>query len=297
MKKINYFKIILDILMAVIFVLMFNKLVIVPITFHEIAGLGVLIAFVIHIIINFNWVKQVTSKLFSSKINLRTRLGYIIDMILLLCFVTIGISGIFISKVLFSNIKISSSIDFHALHISVSYIALLLVGLHVGLHWTWAMNVFKKVFGITEKKKALGVVAKLIVVLLFVFGAYNIYSVDYFSHVSSVTSSFGGSQSGMPGGQGGNPHQNGTNGGVQAQNGTSNGSQSQSNTNGSTQTQNGTTGGHPTQGGTAEGHPTQASPNPLLIIYKYISVMSVFAIITYYIDCLLVKKKTIVKTA
>lgn len=295
MKKINYFKITLDILMALIFVLLFNKLVIVPMAFHEIAGLVVLTAFVIHIIINFNWVKQVTSKLFSSKINFRTRLGYIIDVLLLLCFITIGISGIFISKVLFSNIKITSSINFKALHISVSYVALLLVGLHVGLHWTWAMNVFKKVYKITEKKKVLGIVAKLIVILIFVLGSYNIYSVNYFNHVASVTSSFGGSQSGMPGGQGGNPHQNGANGGAPAQNGTSSGSQTQSGTNGNTQ--NGAAGGHPTQGGTEGGYPAQASPNPFSVIYKYVTAMSVFAIITYYIDSLLVKKKTVVKAA
>lgn len=61
------------------------------------------------------------------------------------------------------------------------------------------MNVFKKIFIITEKKKLLGFIAKLAVILLFVVGSYNIYSVKYSSKVSSITTSFssGSSQHSM----------------------------------------------------------------------------------------------------
>lgn len=50
-------------------------------------------------------------------------------------FIVIIISRILISYVLFPNLKINSSINFGAIHISISYIVLLLVEIHIGPHW------------------------------------------------------------------------------------------------------------------------------------------------------------------
>ncbi len=48
MKKINLLKISLDIFMAIVFALLFNKMVIARLAFHEIAGLAIGFAFIIH---------------------------------------------------------------------------------------------------------------------------------------------------------------------------------------------------------------------------------------------------------
>lgn len=269
MKKINFIKIALDILMAIVFVLLFNKLAIVPMTFHEIAGLLIGVVVIMHIALNFKWVKQVTLKLFSSKMNLRAKFGYIVDALLLLCFVVIIISGIPISHILLPNFRINSSINFRAIHISISYVALLLVGIHIGLHWNWAVNVFKKIFGIRSKKKILGFIAKLAVVLLFIFGSYNIYSVKYFSNVSSIVMSFNGSQPTMQGGEMNKANQNGQIGQHPIQDGTQSG------------------------GKAPEGKNAPSSPNVFGIISKYISVISVFSIITFYLEKLLVRRKLV----
>lgn len=268
MKKINFIKILLDILMVIVFVLLFNKLAIVPMAFHEIAGLLIGVVVIIHIALNFNWVKQVTLKFFSSKMNLKAKVGYIIDALLLLCFVIIIISGIPISHILLPNFRINSSINFRAIHISISYVALLLVGIHIGLHWNWVVNVFKKIFGIRSKKKILGSIAKLAVVLLFVFGSYNIYSVKYFSNISSIAMSFNGSQSTMQGGDMNKAHQSGNSGEHPMQNGTR-------------------------SGGPPEGKNAPISPNAFGIISTYISVISVFSIITFYLEKLLVRRKLV----
>ncbi|MGL5354127.1 MAG: DUF4405 domain-containing protein, partial [Clostridium sp.] len=190
MKKINYIKFGLNILMAIVFVMLFNKRAVIPMTFHEIAGLVIGVAFIMHMTLNSKWIKQVSLNLFNSKTNFKTKLGYIIDILLLICFIIIIISGILISKVVFPNFRINSSISFKSLHISMSYITLLLVGIHLGTHWNWVVNVFKKIFVICEKKKSHGIIVNLVVVLLFIFGTYNIYSVNYISKVSMITTSF-----------------------------------------------------------------------------------------------------------
>ncbi|MGL4774568.1 MAG: DUF4405 domain-containing protein [Clostridium sp.] len=270
MKKINYIKIVLDILMAIVFVLLFNKMAVVPMTFHEFAGLFIGVVFITHITLNFKWVKQVTLKLFDSKVNARIKLGYIINVLLLICFVLIIISGALISKVVLPNFRINSSLSFKAIHMSMSYIALMIVGIHIGLHWNWIVNVFKKIFGILEKNNSIGVIAKVVVMLLFIYGAYNIYSVNYMSKVSLITTSFSGGQ---------------TERGHQLEGKPRNGSIEGTNTERRLQGDNQRV-GEPLKGGR-----NNVSPNVIGLIARYISIISVFSIITFYFEKLVVKKK------
>ena len=186
MKKINFIKIILDILMSIVFVLLFNKMAIAGLMFHEIAGLSIGLAFLIHITLNWKWVKNISLKFFDTKLTFKTRLGYIIDVLLLFSMLLIIISGILISKVLFRTAGSHNKFIFQTLHISISYIAILLIGVHIGLHWTWVINILKKIFKITEKNKMSHVASIIAVFLIFFYGAYNIYSTNYCSKASSV---------------------------------------------------------------------------------------------------------------
>ncbi|MDM5452123.1 hypothetical protein [Peribacillus simplex] len=76
MKKLMFVKLGLDILMAVTFVLFFNKQVLGGLTFHEIAGLVIAVLFFIHVLLNWRWVKKVTVKLFDLNLPLKTKFGY-----------------------------------------------------------------------------------------------------------------------------------------------------------------------------------------------------------------------------
>ena len=177
MKKINYIKLFLDVIMAIIFTLLFNTHVFGGLTFHEVAGLFIGIAILVHIGLNWRWVKNVTLSIFNKKITLKTRIGYFINILLLLDIATIIISGIFISKVTF----IHSSFFNKSTHASASFIALALIGIHVGLHWQWIMNIFKKLVNINKTIKPLNYILKAMVVLVLALGLYNMTSVNYFS--------------------------------------------------------------------------------------------------------------------
>lgn len=131
MKKITV-KMILDLIMIVVFSLLFNKMVL-GLTFHEAGGLALGVAVLIHLILNKNWVVGVTKKLFSRTLPVKTRISYLLNIILLVCFGLIIYSGIQISKVLFTSTAGHGG-NFKNIHIMASYIALIVVGLHVGLH-------------------------------------------------------------------------------------------------------------------------------------------------------------------
>ncbi|MCR4432216.1 MAG: hypothetical protein NUV45_14525 [Tepidanaerobacteraceae bacterium] len=67
MKKLNLIKLLLDVLMTAVFTLMFNKMAIAGLYFHEVAGLSLGAAFVVHKALNWKWITQITKKLFSHK--------------------------------------------------------------------------------------------------------------------------------------------------------------------------------------------------------------------------------------
>lgn len=292
MKKINLVKMSLDLLMAIVFVLLFNKRVIAGLAFHEIGGLAIGLAFVIHKAINWRWIKQVTLNMFGKNVAIKTKIGYIVDILLLIAMGYIIISGLFISKILFPKLRYGNEFFFRNTHISVAYITLALLGIHIGLHWHWVMNRFKNLLGITQKKIVLAYLAKITVILLLVAGIYCFQSTNYFTRVAMIATSF--SQSQLPGHgndfsgtrQNGDiqpgterpyefnrPHQNGD---IQPDterpygfNGTR---------------QNGDL--RPGTGRPYDGN-VPANVNVLNVFISYLGILAVFTIITYYIEDLL----------
>ncbi|RXZ01364.1 hypothetical protein DMO16_17905 [Fictibacillus sp. S7] len=135
MKKINFVKFVIDVIIAVTFVLFFNKRVLGGMTFHVVVGTAIGVAFLTHMAMNWRWIKNVTRKLFDKKLPGKTRFSYGLNLLLLLCMATIMVSGIFVSRVLFPNVNIGNEGWFKMLHISLSFLTLIIVGIHVGMHW------------------------------------------------------------------------------------------------------------------------------------------------------------------
>lgn len=82
MKTLNYVKLSLDILMILVFALLFNTRVFSGLVFHEIAGLALGGVFIIHLLLNGKWIKKVTVNILNPKISLNTRIGYLVNVLL-----------------------------------------------------------------------------------------------------------------------------------------------------------------------------------------------------------------------
>lgn len=276
MKKITYVKFALDLAMAITFVLLFNDRVLGGLTFHEIAGLGIGIAFITHVLLNVNWVKRVTMKLFDRKLPGKTRFGYLLNLLLLVTMTFIIVSGILISRVVFPNVNVGNEMWFKPTHIGVSFIVLILVGIHVGLHWQWVMGVVKRAFK-KASHPAVGLVLKLAAAAILLFGGYQMYAQNFPQRVSSAASALfnSGSAQGMEDGK----FRMGDGAGFQ---------------------KGSATGERPTppQGdfegkrggfeGRGEGGP--GGESPVNVLLTYFGIMSVFVVITYYLDQLGMRK-------
>lgn len=176
MKK-NWFKLLLDLAMAVFIVLLFNKNA-TGMAFHEIAGLALFAAFALHLILNAGWIGGITKKIFAknSSLTARSRLMYIIDFLLVISWAVVAVTGIMISKVVFS---------FHiegmakSIHSCAAAVGLLLFGIHLGLHRQFIGGMFSKLVKLPQKVSV--IIGTVLTIIILVFGCYSLTSTQYVS--------------------------------------------------------------------------------------------------------------------
>ena len=161
----------LDAVMLVLLTLMYQKQVI-SLSFHEVGGLALIGLLVIHLLVGARKAGATMRGVFAKNTPGLVRARYIVDTLLLLSFITVGISGVLISKVVF-QVRISG--NYRALHNFASALAVILTGVHLGLH---ADPLVGRLF---RKSVPVAIRAALAVVLACIVG---------FGGYSLVTSSF-----------------------------------------------------------------------------------------------------------
>lgn len=170
MNKKNIIKLTLDIVMAILFIIFFKKDLI-SMKFHMISGILFGLFIIIHMILNRKWIINISKKLLDKKIKVRVKISYIVSLLLFICIVGILVSGICILKA-----KTYDRIMFwKMLHFGTSYLSLALVGIHIGIYWTWIINMIKKIYSIQISK----VIINISLIALLSFGIYNLYNQNY----------------------------------------------------------------------------------------------------------------------
>ncbi len=191
MKK-NYARLILDILMALVFVLLFNHRILGGMAFHEIAGLTLGLAFIIHLIFNRAWIHKVTAALFGKGVPAKTRISWILDLVLVIDMFLMILCGIGISKFLVPDLIPDGGFFNKGTHVALAHIALILMGLHLGLHWDWVMATVKKVLPL---HKASGTdaagrwAARILALAIVIYGIYGISSNNFFGKIGQIAGS------------------------------------------------------------------------------------------------------------
>lgn len=260
MKK-NYLKILLDILLAITFVLLMNPRVFNGLPFHEIAGLVIGIAFLIHIGLNYRWVINTTKNIFNTKLPKKSRFNFLLNILLLISVASIIISGILISKVVFPSLVIQGGRSIHSIHSFFADATIALVGIHIGVHWQWVMIICKRAFKSGEGKLRKGVIA-----LVFLLFAILVVGIQWFSlTASSNISDFRPRQIQQSGE--GQPFIKGNHG----------------NTINTFQ-------GLPKGNSHGKGNHGGGS-NPFLVILNYFGILAVIIIPTYYLEKLIFRKR------
>ncbi len=91
--------------------------------------------------------RQVTSRLFTKAVR-GQRVNYILNWSLFASGIMIVLSGLMISKTVmpFLGVTLPQNMIWREFHELSTNITMILMGLHIALHWSWIVNMFKKRF-------------------------------------------------------------------------------------------------------------------------------------------------------
>lgn len=140
----NSLKFFLSLCLTIVMLLLMDPKSFYGISFHEWAGLIIGLLFIVHKLLNWNWIKNVSLDFFR-KCPGRARFYYILDILLLAGIILMIISGIAIARTIdFTWLDLGGTKRFwRAMHTSSSFITLALFGVHLGLHWSWVLQRLK----------------------------------------------------------------------------------------------------------------------------------------------------------
>ena len=112
---------------------------------HEWLGIAFGAAVIVHLLLHWKWIAASTRR-FLGKLPGATRLNYTLNSLLFITMTTIVYSGLMISEVALPALGISlgEGFSWRSLHAQASNIALILIGLHIALHWKWILSTTKR---------------------------------------------------------------------------------------------------------------------------------------------------------
>lgn len=115
---------------------------------HEWLSLAMLGTIVVHLLLSWDWIAQISSRFLKST-GAQNRLNYIINWLLFINGTLLMISGIMISEVALPSLGITLPKQFtwRGLHDLSANLGLLILGIHTALHWGWILNTFRRYVG------------------------------------------------------------------------------------------------------------------------------------------------------
>ncbi len=121
---------------------------------HEWISLLILIPLLLHLMLAWRWIANVTVKFFKPQ-PMRTRINYVLDWLLFVLVTTATVSGILISEAALPSLGIQTNIDHFwiPVHAIASRLLVMAIGIHIAMHLGWIVSVFKGRLAIIEGKR------------------------------------------------------------------------------------------------------------------------------------------------
>lgn len=159
MSNTNRTKLLLDIALFVAFLITmdprFSGLAI-----HEWLSIAAAATIIVHLLLSWSWIVDMTKRIFGKGLN-GARMNYILNWLLFIDGILIMLSGIMISEAALPAMGITLPRNFawRGLHDMAANLSLIIMGLHIAMHWNWIVTTFKRVF-FGGRKQKIGVMTK-----------------------------------------------------------------------------------------------------------------------------------------
>jgi hypothetical protein len=165
---------------------------------HEIFGTAMFVLLASHIVVNRLWFKN----LFRVRYDGRRTFVLALHLLLIVNMVILLVTSIVISKSLFSALPIPDSIYLREVHWFSAYWVMMIVGIHLGLHWMRVMALSRSILGLSANSVSRTMMLRVVTVLLAGLGVWSFsvlgiwtkltftYSLDVWNFKTSVTPFF-----------------------------------------------------------------------------------------------------------
>ncbi len=171
-RKLDAVRIVLDVLMLLLAATMFNRRAISQ-TYHEIAGLALMAIFIAHLVINRKMLKSLAGKQSAGKARRTVMLA--LDIALCAAWLAVLVTSVLVSQEIFPfNVRM-----LHPWHKFAAALALLITGVHFGMHWKWFWGMIRKAFSNRNAVKA------VLLTFVAIFGCYCLCTSSYLSWISA----------------------------------------------------------------------------------------------------------------
>ncbi|MDD3241948.1 MAG: DUF4405 domain-containing protein [Bacilli bacterium] len=155
----------------IILLLLITNTNITGVLIHEILGVLIFVVFAIHLYLNWNSIKIMLNKFKNNNLSKDIKINLVVDILLFIMFLIITISGILISKNLFTFMNINYNINIYYIHVYGTYLAIVLLLIHIINHLKIINLYYKK---ITNKKNERKVIIYIsIISLLFIYNLFK----------------------------------------------------------------------------------------------------------------------------
>ncbi|MFQ9892548.1 MAG: DUF4405 domain-containing protein [Emergencia sp.] len=138
-------------------------------TLHEWIGTVLFVLFILHNTLNIKWYSNLGKRRSSGFRILQT----VVNLSLLLCMVNLMVSGMMMSRVVFSFLPIDGGMGFaRIMHMAAAYWGFFLMSVHLGLHWKMIMGLVRKVMRKREASTSQTWGLRILAVSVSGFGIY-----------------------------------------------------------------------------------------------------------------------------
>lgn len=149
-------------------------------TAHEWAGAGLFVLFIAHHILNLNWYKN----LFSGKLTPMRIFQIVVDLLVLAVMLMEMYSGIVLSRYVFAFLPIESGLSLaRSLHILGAYWGILLMSLHIGMHWNMVLGILGKKANRKSASKIITAICICTGLLIAGYGAFVFVKRDFLTYL------------------------------------------------------------------------------------------------------------------
>ncbi len=179
MKPTAIAKIIVDVLMtlALLFLIGYQLW---GETAHEWAGVGMLILFLVHHFLNRHWYRN----LFKSRFTPMRIFQICVNMLLLIAMLAQMYSGIVMSRHVFAFLPVQGGMALaRRMHILGAYWGLILMSVHLGLHWNMFLGLAKRKVGKVNSLHLGRMFLFLLGILIAAYGAFVFMHRDFLTYL------------------------------------------------------------------------------------------------------------------